>query len=311
MKVSIIMCAYNVAEFIERAIDSIVAQTYSNWELIISNDGSTDETLAIIERYLNDPRVHLVNQPVNQGYVANKNIAFTYATGELLTQLDADDTCHPERIEKQVQLLTRKPELMICGTNYQQIDLRDQAVEGSHYPSDFLINEPRTTYPFWFPGLMFRRSLLEEFGPYSDYFAGIYGDDYHWTIRVNRRYPIYFINEILYNYRINPGSLTNIFDNPRKLIVSEIISELLKQQKESGKDWIEEGEHAKMRQFEAELLSNSALMAEKYRLWAAKAIDKRDLKLAKSLLEKSIKLQTSNKDIYKTILYYVRRRIFN
>jgi hypothetical protein len=199
----------------------------------------------------------------------------------------------------------------MCGTNYQQIDVRDEALQAKKYSEDFLIREPSTTYPFWFPGLMFRKCLLEEFGPFSDYFSGIYGDDYHWTIRVNKRYPIYFINEILYNYRINPGSLTNVLDNPRKLIVSEIIYELLKQQQERGKDWVEEGEHAKMKQFEEGLLSNNALVAEKYRLWAAKAIDKKDLKLAKSLLEKSIKLQTSNKDIYKTMLYYVRRKIFN
>lgn len=298
-------------DFIERAIDSIVAQTYKDWELIISNDASTDNTVGIIAKYLNDTRIKLLDQPTNIGYVKNKNSAFTYATGLLYTQLDADDTCAPDRIEKQVNIFLQHPEIKICGTNYQQIDLNDQAIEAKQYADDFLIEEIQNIYPFWFPGLMFRKELLEEFGKFSEYFAGIYGDDNYWTIRVNRKYPIYFIKEVLYNYRINPNSLTNVLDNPRKLIVTEIIFELVNQQRAQSTDWLHDGAYHKMKNFEETLLSDNMLMAEKYRLWAAKAIDKKDLKQAKALLEKSIKLQGRTKDVYKTMLYYLRRKIFS
>jgi glycosyltransferase involved in cell wall biosynthesis len=305
------MCAYNVEEFIERAVTSILVQTYENWELIISNDASTDNTLEVIQRFLPDPRIKLLNHDANVGYVKNKNRAFGYAKGDLFTQLDADDTCPPDRLEKQVNVFLRMPEIKICGTNYRQIDLLDKPREAKQYSGDVLITTVQEIYPFWFPGLMFRPCLLQEFGLFSEYFNGIYGDDNYWTLRVNRKYPIYFVNDVLYNYRINPNSLTNVLDNPRKLIVSELITELIQQQRTKGTDWIESGETGKMKGFEESLLSNDSLMAEKYRLWAAKAIDKKDLKQAKILLEKSLKLQGNNGDIFKTMFYYLRRKIFN
>ena len=310
MKVSIIMCAYNVSQFIDRAISSILAQTYQDWELIICDDRSSDNTVGQIKKYLSDPRIKLHRQPKNIGYVKNKNFAFSLITGELITQLDADDTCAPERIARQVSVFERFPDIKICGSNYQQINLKDEPLEAKHYTEDFLINEILDAYPFWFPGLMFRSSLIHEFGLFSEYFSGIYGDDHHWTLRVNRKYPIYFIKDILYNYRINPDSLTNVYNNPRKLIVSEIIKKLADQQKQNHSDWLEQGQFHKMQAYEKELLSDNNLMAEKYRLWAAKAIDKNDLRQAKALLGTSLKLQGSNQDTYKTMLYYLRRKIF-
>ena len=292
-----------------RAIESIQAQTYPNWELIISEDASTDNTVQVIERYLDDQRIKLFRQPKNIGYLENKNHAFTLAEGQLITQLDADDTSHPERLERQVNVFLNFPEIQICGTNYQQIDLNDNSLGAKDYDEDFLIQDIMEEYPFWFPGLMFRKSVVEEFGLFSDYFAGIYGDDNYWTIRVNREYPIYFVNEVLYNYRVNPNSITNVLDNPRKMIVNEILGKLISQQKVQKTDWLEQGFETNMRAYEAELLSNKSLMAEKYRIWAARAIDKSDLAQAKVLLKKSIEYQGFNRDTYKTMAYYWRRKI--
>lgn len=310
MKVSVIMCAYNVSEFIDRAIRSILEQTYQNWELIICDDASTDNTIELIQKYLSDDRIKLYQQPWNVGYLKNKNFAFSLHTGELVTQLDADDTCPPERFAKQVAVFEKHPEIMICGSNYQQVDLQDQPLGARKYNSDFLVTDIKEEYPFWFPGLMFRSQLIGEFGLFSEYFSGIFGDDNYWTVRVNRKYPIYFIKDILYNYRINPNSLTNVYNNPRKLIVAEIIQKLIDQQVQTNTDWLEQGEDEKLHAYEKELLSNGNLMAEKYRQWAAKAIDKGDMQQAKSLLGKSLKLQGSNQDTYKTMLYYLRRKIF-
>lgn len=311
MKVSIIMGAYNVSEFIDRAIQSILDQTYQDWELIICDDASTDNTTELIEKYLGDSRIHLYHQPYNVGYLKNKNYAFGLPNGELITQLDADDTCHPNRLQLQVSVFEKYPEIKICGSNYRQIDLHDRPLEAPRYKEDFLVTEIRDNYPFWFPGLMFRRELIEEFGLFSEYFSGIYGDDNYWTVRVNQRYPIYFLKEILYNYRINPNSLTNVYNNPRKLIVGEILQKLIEQQKTQHTDWLEQGQEEKMQEYEQQLLKDKSLMAEKYRQWAAKAIDKRDMQQAKTLLGMSLRLQGSNQYTYKTMLYYLRRRLFS
>ncbi|HRO42892.1 MAG TPA: glycosyltransferase family A protein [Flavipsychrobacter sp.] len=310
MKVSVIMCAYNVSEFIDRAINSILEQTYQDWELIICDDASTDNTIELIGKYLKDERIKLHQQTKNVGYLKNKNYAFTLYSGDLITQLDADDTCPPDRLEKQVAVFKNHPEIKICGSNYQQIDLHDKPLGATKHQEDFLISDLKDEYPFWFPGLIFHKELIDEFGLFSEYFSGIFGDDNYWTIRVNRKYPIYFLKDVLYNYRINPNSITNVFNNPRKLIVAEIIQKLIEQQIERNTDWLEEGQQEKLRAYEKELMSNSNLMAEKYRLWAAKAIDKGDMDQAKMLLGRSLKLQGSNQNTYKTMLYYLRRKIF-
>ncbi|MBS1781998.1 MAG: glycosyltransferase family 2 protein [Bacteroidetes bacterium] len=311
MTVSIIMCAYNVSEFIDRAIQSILTQTYQQWELIICDDASTDDTVNKIKPYLSDKRIHLHVQPQNIGYLKNKNHAFTLYSGDLLTQLDADDTCPPERLEKQVDVFLKHPEIKICGSNFQQIDLNDCPLESVAYKEDLIISKIQDNYPFWFPGLMFRTDLIQEFGLFSEYFIGIFGDDNYWAVRVNRKYPIYFIKDVLYNYRINPNSLTNVFNNPRKLIVMEIVQKLIDQQRNTGTDWLEQNQESDMHSFEQQLLNNKKLMAEKYRLWCAKAIDKNDLKQAKSLLSLSFSLQRTNTATLKTAFYYLRRKLFN
>lgn len=308
MKVSIIMCSYNVAPFIEKAIDCISNQTYSNWELIIVDDASTDNTRDLIEKYLADERIKLFPAEKNLGYLRNKNRAFGYVTGDLITQLDSDDTSPIDRMEKQVNAFIKYPELKICGTNYRQIDQFDNPLPAKEYEQDFWIEKIQREYPFWFPGLMFRKELVDEIGLFSEYFKGIYGDDNYWTILANKKYPIYFIKDILYNYRINPNSITNVFDNPRKMIVQEILNKLSDQQVENGTDWLQEGKEDRMRAYEEELYNSNALMSDKYRTWAAKAIDKKDFKQAAHLLKKAFQADKTQPDFYKTLFYFLRTK---
>ena len=308
MKVSIMMCAYNASAYIVDAIESIIAQSYQNWELIIGDDRSTDDTLSIISRYLGDSRIKLISHDTNLGYIRNKNSIFAAATGELLTQLDADDTCPPERIEKQVCVFEKHPEIKICATNYSTIDIAGQVIETGNYPKDFIIEKPARPYPFWYPGMMFRKEVIKEFGPFSEYFDGIYGDDNYYSYRINSKYPIYFIKEPLYNYRVHPASMTNVHDNPRKLIADDILKELFTQRIATGTDWLENNESDKMREFEVALYNDRKLMAEKYRIVAAKAIDNKNWSEAKNFLGKSIRLSRVNVNTYATLFYYLRTR---
>ncbi len=308
MKVSVIMCSYNVAAYIDEAIRSILQQTYTNWELIISDDKSTDNTVTLIQKYLTDPRIRLIEHDNNVGYVANKNRAFSYATGDLLTQLDSDDTSTPERLQKQVDVFIKNLEIKICGSNYSIINNEGDITHTEKHEKDFLITDLMLNYPFWFPGLMFRKELIDEFGLFSEYFNGIYGDDHYWAMKVNTKYPIYFIKDALYGYRINPGSITNVFDKPRKLIAQDIIAELYRQLVATGTDWLQTKEEGKLRDYESSLFKNKPLMAERYRMWAAKAIDKRNWKQAKSLLKNSLTTGKAGLTELRTVLYYLRKR---
>lgn len=313
MKVSVIMCSYNSAEFVGRAIDCILAQTYTNWELIISDDRSTDNSLDIIRPYLSDQRIQLHVHDQNQGYVKNKNSAFRRATGELITQLDSDDLCPPERLQKQVDVFLKNPDIKICGSDFMAVGVDDQPLDvkaqsEKNYTEDFLVTEPTLTYPFWFPGLMWRKEMFEEFGYHSEYFNGIYGDDQYWTFRVNKKYPIYFLKECLYHYRINPTSLTNVLNDRRKLIAQDIIAELFRQVKDTGTDWLQQGKPEQCRAFEESLYSNKPLMAKRYGMWAAKAVDKKNWPQAKELLKKHFSQSLTDISGYRTLLYYLRSR---
>ena len=309
MKVSILMCAYNASAYIDRAISSILNQTWQDWELIISDDASTDNTVEIIKPYLTDNRIRLITHVANLGYLKNKNTAFVNISGDLITQIDADDTCSTERIEKQVKVFLEHPNIKICATNYRRIGMDDNEIESAHYENDFVISEIMDDYPFWFPGVMFKKELINEFGLFSEYFSGIFGDDEYWIARVNYKYPIYFLKDVLYNYRVHPDSMTNVFDNPRKMIAAEILNELKRQIKNTGTDDIALGHPEKMKAFEQGVFNNSKLMAEKYRRWAATAIDGKRFSIAKKLIKRSFQKDKTNFTTYRTLFYLFKASV--
>lgn len=315
MKISIIMCSYNTSQYIGKAIQCILDQTYTNWELIISDDQSSDGSVAAIEPFLTDSRIKLHQQPTNQGYVKNKNAALKLATGDLVTQLDSDDLCPVDRIEKQVNAFVKEPELKICGTNFQAIGVDDQPLEVieftegvEDYKEDFWVEKPLIKYPFWFPGLMWRRELFDELGYFPEYFSGIYGDDHYWTFKANQKYPIYFIKDVLYHYRINPTSITNVLNDDRKLIAQDIIRELHRLVTETGTDWLEQNKPEDGLAYEQSLFNNKKLMAQRYGMWAAKAVDKKDYNQAWVLLKKLFGCSLTDTAGYRTLLYYFRSK---
>lgn len=316
MTVSIIMCSYNSSEFIERAICCIQSQTYTDWELIISDDASTDNTLDLIQPYLSDKRIKLNKLAKNHGYVLNKNIAMKLATGELITQLDSDDMCPVDRIEKQVNVFLKNSDIKICGTGYRFVDTKDKVINNNHdhsgvrkgYENDTIIEAPRIEYPFWFPNLMWKRELFNEFGYFSEYFSNIYGDDHYWTIQVNKKYPIYYLADTLYDYRSNPSSITNVLDQPRKLIAQDIISELYRQITTTGTDWLQKNNVEEAVAFEHKLLSDKMLMAKRYSMWAAKAVDEKKWDQAKKLLGTLFTKTLTSISAYRTLIYYLRSR---
>lgn len=310
MKVSVVMCSYNVSRFIDQAIQSIVQQTYQDWELIISDDCSTDNTVELIKPYLSDSRIKLVQQPKNLGYVRNKNTALQMATGELITQLDSDDSCHAERLEKQVAAFKAIPELKACGTGFNVIEENNSLKEKGPVVKEGFITELMQEYPFSLVGIMMPKDVWETSGYLNEYFAGSVGEDIYLVWHINLRYPIYCIPDQLYSYRINHNSVTHTYDNPRKLIGGLLLIELHRQLTTTGTDWLAEGKWNKARAYEQELLANNGVMAERYRIWAAKAINKESFSEANKFLAKSLSAKFFHPRTLSTIHYYLRKRFF-
>lgn len=122
--VSAVIPAYNAAAFVERAIDSVLAQTYPNIEIIVINDGSTDNTLKVLERYR--LKIILINQP-NRGTRHARNQGIRAAQGEWIAYLDADDYWLPEKIERQVNWMQNHPKVGFCSTR-----TRVESAEGEY-----------------------------------------------------------------------------------------------------------------------------------------------------------------------------------
>lgn len=120
--VSVIMPAYNVEKYIEEAINSVLAQSYTNWELLVIDDGSTDKTLQIVQKIAEkDNRVFLIRNEKNMGVARTRNRGFELCTGEYVALLDSDDIWHTEKLEKQVDLAkTTGADILYCS--YRIVD---------------------------------------------------------------------------------------------------------------------------------------------------------------------------------------------
>jgi glycosyltransferase involved in cell wall biosynthesis len=306
--VSILMCAYNGMPYIKEAIRSVLKQTYSNWELIISDDGSTDGTREYLSS-LTDPRLNIVFQPKNLGYVRNKNTIHKLAKGEYITQIDNDDTYDFIKLEKQVAYVLDNPKAMLVGTGYRNIDEMGRAFKNTSTSVLAIIKKPISSYPFWYPSLLVHRSVFDFIGYFDEYFSGVYGDDVYWTVRANEQFEIHVLPDILYSYRYHSSSITNTYLNRRKMLFYHVLSELIRQRIETGTDWLERKNYGAISNFETSLLNNKKILSAEYQIIAAKAIDHKQSIKALEYVIRSLALNLFNVNAYKTLFYLLRRSL--
>lgn len=120
-KVTIIIAAYNAGKYLSESINSILAQTFNNFELIIVNDASTDDTLNIASQYaISDSRIKIINNSVNIGQTKSRNMALIQACGDYIAILDADDIAVSDRLEKQVNFLESRPDIFLVGGGVEE-----------------------------------------------------------------------------------------------------------------------------------------------------------------------------------------------
>lgn len=175
--VSWIMAAHNAQRFIGQAIDSVLAQTLPDFELIVVDDASTDETAAVVRAY-DDRRVCYFHLPANVGPAVARNHALAAAHGEFIAILDADDVAMPQRLDRQVAYLREHPQIAGAGTWAHVIDesgLQLGVIEPAGAPAlmPWLL---LVGCPIVHPSAMIRREVLEKLGGYSAHFR--YAQDY-------------------------------------------------------------------------------------------------------------------------------------
>lgn len=166
-KISVIMSAYNCATTIREAVKSVISQTYTNWELILCDDGSSDDTYAVVKEIkCTNQRIILIRNSKNRGLSYSLNRCLKHASGEYIARMDGDDICSPTRFEKEVNVLDKNPQIAIVSTGMEFFD--SSGVWGViHNPKvvrkkDFILGSP-----FCHAAAMIRKSALDGVGGYS------------------------------------------------------------------------------------------------------------------------------------------------
>ena len=192
------MPAYNAAEHLREAIDSILRQTFSDFEFLIINDGSTDSTVDIINEY-NDPRIKLIDNDGNKGLVYTLNKGLEIAKGKYIARMDADDISMANRFERQVEFLENNSDISILSTAFEFLGTPYHI----HFPIDNegikvkLLENTALLHP----GVMFRKeAVLRNNLQYNEDYK--YAEDYHlWTVAAQQGIKMANLDDVLVEYR--------------------------------------------------------------------------------------------------------------
>ena len=167
-KVSIIMAAYNCEQTVGESVDSILAQTFSDWELIICDDGSTDHTHRILTEYESrfPDKIKVLQNETNQKLPFSLNFCLQYAKGNYIARMDADDKSDPQRLEKQYAFLEAHPEIGVVGTGMTCFD--GEKIVGERWP----VKEPTAKaigpgVPFFHATIMMKKQVYDSLEGYS------------------------------------------------------------------------------------------------------------------------------------------------
>lgn len=205
--VSVLMPVYNSSRFLDTAIQSILKQTFTNFEFILIDDGSTDNSLDIIKSYL-DPRIKVIVHEKNMGLIYTRNESVEIATGKYLAFLDSDDIALPQRLEKQVDFMERNPDYAIVGSWIKTIDINDNVSDNTiRYtsppeviPSILLFKNYFTT-----SSVIVRKSTLPE-KPFQKDFP--IAEDYNVWIGIADKHKVWNLQEVLIHYRVHNENIS-------------------------------------------------------------------------------------------------------
>ena len=199
--VTVLMSVFNGETYLKKAIDSILKQSYSDFEFLIINDGSSDKTAEILEHEAKrDSRIKVIDQD-NQGLVASLNYGLKKASGQLIARIDADDIAYPHRLEKQVTYMAEHPDLLALGSAITLIDDQGRTLKQINYPTG--TQEVRSAMMLGsklaHPAVIMRREQVLQIGAYRE--ACRHAEDYDLWLRLLELGEIDNLNVPLLYYR--------------------------------------------------------------------------------------------------------------
>jgi glycosyltransferase involved in cell wall biosynthesis len=201
--VSIIMPAYNPGRFLRPAIESAIAQSFTDWELVIVDDGSRQAFRADVPAH---PAIRYLRQE-NGGPAVARNTGINNSTGEFIAFLDADDLWLPDKLARQIDLMRSRPEIGLCHTKFDCIDAQGTVTAAGSGRQFSSYAELLKGCALLTSTTLLRRSCLAKSGLFDPVFRG--PEDYDFFLSVAKHFPTQFIDELLVHYRVHPQSLSS------------------------------------------------------------------------------------------------------
>ena len=239
--ISIVLPVYNQADLVHESIDSVLAQTYKNWELIIINDGSTDDLAGAVKPYLADKRIHYLEQK-NQRLPKALSNGFSFVSGDLLTWTSADNNMRPQMLERLSAFMRKHVDVALVYADYMAIDDRGEPLtaewfrpQNKRHPNSPDLHLPQSAEllniiqdNFLGASFMYRRSTLKLIGDYDPQ-LGV--EDYDYWMRINNMMRVSHLgtDEILYDYRVHDNSLNA---KAAEFKIAEKVAKLMEYEKE-------------------------------------------------------------------------------
>jgi glycosyltransferase involved in cell wall biosynthesis len=226
-QVSIFIPAYNVEAYISKAIESVLAQSYDDWNLLIIDDCSRDRTFQIASSYQNNPKIKVVRNETNLGMLANWNRGISMCDAPFFVKLDADDYWHSEMLTEAMAVLEQNPEVGLTFTKFVNVNAEGAVMPDSEIQIPEFAREKSFSciplvkmgankmlqYPILRQGLsVMRKKIFEEIGYYRHLLseATQSSTDTEFYFRVGCHYNIFCIDKVLYYYRVHTNSVSSI-----------------------------------------------------------------------------------------------------
>ncbi len=274
-EVTVLMAVHNDGRYIKKAVQSIMDQTFEDFEFLIIDDGSSDDSIEILKGF-NDPRIRLISNEKNMGFTRTLNRGLSLARGRYIARMDADDLSLPTRLQEQVAFVKKNPSYGLVGTSYRYIDEQGrQIIEKKLARTNREIKKALLkTNQFAHASVMFTAQAIETVGPYRDFFT--YSQDYDLFLRISEKFHVYNIPAILMEWRVRLNSASVKYRTLQQRFAQIALLCSLERRK-TGKDPIQRQDFNGYGMAALKNLGSSSLlswckrkniMAKSYYLWA-------------------------------------------
>ncbi|WP_248723503.1 glycosyltransferase [Seonamhaeicola sp. ML3] len=210
-KITVLMPVYNNESYINEAVDSILNQTFSDFQLLIIDDGSTDKSVALIKKY-DDVRIKLVEKDNNTGLIDCLNLGLSLATGKYVARMDGDDISVADRFEKQLAILENDQDIKVCGCWLKTFGDKEEIIKHKEFHDEIVANM-LIHCSMTMGAVMFERKAFEG---YSFNKEKVHVEDYDFWSRIAWSCKFYNIQEILYLYRTHNTQVSAVYKEIQK-----------------------------------------------------------------------------------------------